>query len=75
MNIVYIEDFVYVGHHYPELKHYMDFDFLHQLYFTIETGWLRIQPSEVKYLYREWEKRFINQVQKGRYDEIKISMF
>ncbi|EOG1937089.1 DUF2787 family protein [Vibrio fluvialis] len=71
VTIIYITDFAYVGNHYPELKRHIDFDFGHQLYFTVETGWQRIQPSGVDDLYRMWEQNFISHVQNEEYDEIK----
>ncbi len=71
VTIIYITDFAYVGNHYPELKRHIDFDFSHQLYFTVEAGWQRIQPSGVDDLYRMWEQNFISHVQNGEYDEIK----
>ncbi|KIF44894.1 DUF2787 family protein [Vibrio owensii] len=72
VTIIYITDFAYVGKHYPASKCYIDFDFRHQLYFTVDTGWQRIQPSEVERLYRMWETRFIEHVQKERYDGIEL---
>lgn len=72
VTIVYITDFAYVGKHYPALKRHIDFDFRYQLYFTVDTGWLRIQPSKAERLYREWEARFINHVREGRYDDIRV---
>ncbi|AYO02901.1 DUF2787 family protein [Vibrio parahaemolyticus] len=72
MTIVYITDFAYAGKHYPALKRHIDFDFRHQLYFTVETDWQRIQSSKVEDLYREWERRFIDHVREGRYDDINV---
>ncbi|WP_417869902.1 DUF2787 family protein [Vibrio furnissii] len=71
VTIIYITDFAYLRSHSPELKRHIDFDFSHQLYFTVEVGWQRIQPSGVDDLYRTWEQSFINHVQNGEYDEIK----
>ncbi|AIW17793.1 DUF2787 domain-containing protein [Vibrio coralliilyticus] len=71
VTIIYITDFAYVGNHYPELKRHIDFDFSHQLYFTVESGWQGIHSSEVEDLYRMWEQEFISHVQAGDYDEIK----
>lgn len=71
VTIIYITDFAYVGNHYPELKRHIDFDFSHQLYFTVESGWQRIQSSEVDDLYRIWEQNFISHILAGDYDEIK----
>ncbi|HBH7918940.1 DUF2787 domain-containing protein [Vibrio parahaemolyticus] len=72
MTIVYITDFAYVGKHYPTLNRHIDFDFRHQLYFTVDTGWQRLQPSEVERLYREWERRFMDHVREGRYNDINV---
>ena len=72
VTIIYITDFAYVGKHYPALKRHIDFDFRHQLYFTVDTGWQRIQLSEVEDLYRIWEKGFINHVREGIYDDINV---
>ncbi|MDA0385217.1 DUF2787 family protein [Vibrio owensii] len=72
VTIIYITDFAYVGKHYPVLKRHIDFDFRHQLYFTVDTGWQRIQPSEVGRLYRMWETRFIEHVREGKYDDIEL---
>ncbi|EJG1885652.1 DUF2787 domain-containing protein [Vibrio parahaemolyticus] len=72
MTIVYITDFAYVGKHYPTLKRHIDFDFRHQLYFTVDTGWQRFQSSQVECLYREWERRFMEHVREGIYGDIKL---
>lgn len=72
VTIIYITDFAYAGKHYPTLKRHIDFDFRHQLYFTVDTGWQRIQPSEVERLYQTWEMRFIEYVREGRYDDINV---
>ncbi|MFA0830670.1 DUF2787 family protein [Vibrio owensii] len=72
VTIVYITDFAYAGKHYPTLKRHIDFDFRHQLYFAVETGWQRLQPSKVERLYREWEARFMEYVREGRYDDINV---
>ncbi|EJB8535357.1 DUF2787 domain-containing protein [Vibrio parahaemolyticus] len=72
VTIIYITDFAYVGNLYPEIKRHIDFDFSHQLYFTVEAGWQRIQSSKVEDLYRIWEKSFIKHVREGGYDEIKV---
>ncbi|EIO5874224.1 DUF2787 domain-containing protein [Vibrio parahaemolyticus] len=72
VTIIYITEFAYVGNLYPEIKRHIDFDFSHQLYFTIEAGWQRIQSSKVEDLYRIWEKSFIRHVREGSYDEIKV---
>ncbi|QFT35260.1 MULTISPECIES: DUF2787 family protein [unclassified Vibrio] len=71
VTIIYITDFAYIGNHYPELKRHIDFDFSHQLYFTVESEWQRIQSSEVEDLYRIWEQKFVSHVRAGDYDEIK----
>lgn len=71
VTIIYITDFSYVGNHYPELKRHIDFDFSHQLYFTVEAGWQRIEQSDYHDLYRMWEQSFINHVKNGEYNEIK----
>ncbi|MFL0838478.1 DUF2787 family protein [Vibrio parahaemolyticus] len=72
VTIIYITDFAYVGKHYPTLKRHIDFDFRHQLYFTVDTGWQRIQSSKVERLYQTWEKGFIHHVREGRYDDINV---
>ncbi|EJE8675761.1 DUF2787 domain-containing protein [Vibrio parahaemolyticus] len=72
VTIIYITDFAYAGKHYPTLKRHIDFDFRHQLYFTVDTGWQRIQLSEVERLYREWERCFIDHVREGRFDDINV---
>lgn len=72
VTIVYITDFAYAGKHYPTLKRHIDFDFRHQLYFTVDTGWQRLQPSEAECLYRKWERCFMDHVREGRYGDIKL---
>ncbi|MGI9918138.1 DUF2787 family protein [Vibrio jasicida] len=72
VTIIYITDFAYAGKYYPALKRHIDFDFRHQLYFTVDTGWQRLQPSKAEDLYREWEARFMEHVREGRYDDINV---
>lgn len=72
VTIVYITDFAYAGKYYPTLKRHIDFDFRHQLYFTVDMGWQRLQPSKVERLYRKWERCFMDHVREGRYCDIKL---
>ena len=70
--ILYITDFSYCGHHFPELDRELDFDFDNSAAFTRYGGWKSICSPEIIELYPLWEDNFVAYLDMDAYDQIEL---
>lgn len=70
--ILYITDFSYCGHYFPELERDLDFDFGNSAAFTRYIGWVSISSPAIAELYPLWEENFITYLEAGAYDQIEV---
>ena len=71
--LLYITDFCYCGHPYPELVKEVDFDFSANTFFLANCTPTSITRSTVKDFYRSWENNFLSYLEYDAFDQIEVS--
>ncbi|MGK0269592.1 MAG: hypothetical protein ACI88H_000224 [Cocleimonas sp.] len=72
-NLLYITDFCYYGHPYPELVKEVDFDFSASTFFMANCSPTPITRTAVKDFYRSWENNFLSYFEYDAFDQIEVS--
>ncbi|MCG6202331.1 DUF2787 domain-containing protein [Psychromonas antarctica] len=71
--LLYITDFCYCGHPYPELVKEVDFDFSANTFFLANCTSTSITRSTVKDFYKSWENNFLSYLEYDAFDQIEVS--
>ncbi|WP_318463502.1 DUF2787 domain-containing protein [Photobacterium leiognathi] len=72
-HFIYITDFSYVGHPYPEFAKEVDFDFDNGIASFLFMKQVPISCDDVMDFYQVWEMNFLAYVEMEVFDEIKVT--